>query len=308
MNQSNPSIFENSFLKKDVNISIIHIDHITPGVFNDTASSINQALRELGFNSNITSNVIYNDPDVTDIIFACQFLNDESKARLNERSILVNMEPLESWTKLREGNYNCWFHRILYLSSKCQVWDYSKKNLPFYNSLGLWHPKYLRLGYNPELCRIPENPNKDIDVLFYGSFTPRRSFIIDKLKERGVNVVGLYDVFGEQLDQYIARAKIVLNLHANEPGIFEGVRCNYLMHNKIAVVSEINSTTTIDDPSYLSGIAVAPYEELVDRCCELLNQPQELARLREAALTTIQRHSQTEIMRKLIQKDQYGAI
>lgn len=55
-------------------------------------------------------------------------------------------------------------------------------------------------------------PERDIDVLFYGSITPRRARILESLSAAGIQVTALYGVLGAERDRYIDRAKVVLDL------------------------------------------------------------------------------------------------
>ena len=44
---------------------------------------------------------------------------------------------------------------------------------------------------------------------------------------------------------FIEESKFVLNLHLYDSELFEVVRVNYLMHNKVCVLTELNSSTKI---------------------------------------------------------------
>ncbi|MDO8300157.1 MAG: hypothetical protein Q7T64_10710, partial [Lacisediminimonas sp.] len=118
---------------------------------------------------------------------------------------------------------------------------------------------------------------QDIDVLFYGTLANRRRLILDELRARGVNLHVETDCYGPQRDALIARARIVLNLHAYDAHIFEIVRVSYLLANRKAVVAEVGPHTDID-PLFRDAVAAAPYEHLVDTCMRLLaNDGQRLA-------------------------------
>ncbi len=291
-------LLKSGILRKNVNITILHSGLPKRNVMVDIAETINASLIELGFDSSVSDNNIYTDSHVTNIILLCHLIYEPDMVLLDERSIILNLEQLSSWQSLEYRKKS--FYRIIYLASKCQVWDYSHKNIELFNSFGLNHIKYFQLGYSPVMRKVPENEHKDIDVLFYGSLNERRINIINELKERGYNALYLENTWGNELDQYISRSKIVLNMHYYDAQIFEIARCYYLMSNSIAVVSELNYSTYIDETEYLEGIVAVPYERLVDKCCELLDNPEELIRLRKKALATIQRFPQSEIMKKLL--------
>jgi hypothetical protein len=53
---------------------------------------------------------------------------------------------------------------------------------------------------------------RPIDVLHYGSVTPRRAQMLESLSKAGINVTALYGVLGPKRDAFIDRAKVVLDL------------------------------------------------------------------------------------------------
>lgn len=59
---------------------------------------------------------------------------------------------------------------------------------------------------------IPEQ-DKEYDVLFYGSWNSRREKILNELLNAGVNVKIIDGVFGDDLNDYIAKSKCLLNIH-----------------------------------------------------------------------------------------------
>ena len=105
-------------------------------------------------------------------------------------------------------------------------------------------PIHVPIGYVPALTRIVAVP-EDIDVLFYGAMTDRRRAILDKLRAKGFRVESLFGVYGAGRDAWIARSKIVINIHYSEQAkIFEIVRISYLLANRRAVVSERGTDPT----------------------------------------------------------------
>lgn len=298
----NNQFMERVILQKNVNISILAPNDFVKGVFSDLAILLNSALKSLNFNSFITTNLIYSEPEHSNIILAPQFIPDIDLRRLNNDTIIINMEPLEAWRFSENTFKKEAFHRIMYVATKCQVWDYNERNINYFKKSGFNHIKYLKLGYTPELSRIPVDVHKDIDILFYGDMNERRKRILDALMEKGLNVVILSNTFGNELDHFISRSKIVLNIHYHDVAIWEILRCIYLMHNNVAIVSEINSTTTIGQKEYLDGIAGVPYEQLVDKCCELLSNPQELELLRKRGLEIIQKYPQSMLIEPLLKQ------
>ena len=158
------------------------------------------------------------------------------------------------------------------LRSATVVWDYAQSNIDYLRTLDIQADLVLPT-YHDDLATIRHDVDKDIDILFYGSLNERRAAILDALRDKA-RVVRMFGVYGQQRDDYIARAKIVLNVHFYESCIMEQVRLSYLLSNQVFVVSEVGA----DDP-YGSSLLKASYERLVECCLVLLQQPADRALL-----------------------------
>ena len=202
-------------------------------------------------------------------------------------SIVYNLEQIESASNLVSHDYleRLRNHRIL---------DYSALNLAALERRGL-SATLCTIGYSRALERIEPVAERDIDVLFIGSGGDRRHAILDRLRERGANVVFAFGVYGQERDQLIARARIVLNIHYYATAIFEIVRVSYLLANRVCVVSETGADQALEQP-FRDGVAFAGYERLVETCERLLADDQERARLAEAGYEAIRRMPQAEAL------------
>jgi hypothetical protein len=105
-------------------------------------------------------------------------------------------------------------------------------------------------------------------VLFYGSLSERRKAAILALKDAGLKVAAAFNAYGAERDAYIARAKVVLNLHYWEGNPFEALRVSYLLNNRACVVSEESDDPVFED--FRAGLAAAPYAGLVETCRRLV--------------------------------------
>jgi hypothetical protein len=83
----------------------------------------------------------------------------------------------------------------------------------------------------------------------------------------------------------------VLNHHYYEAQIFEIVRVFYLLTNSVAVVGEVNKTTSIDS-IYQEGISASKYEDLISGCVELVNHDALRVQVQEKALVAISKYPQ----------------
>lgn len=109
----------------------------------------------------------------------------------------------------------------------------------------------------PEFHRPMPEISKDIDLLFVGSLTPRRQAILVELQKE-FNVM-VQQAFGEEMVRLINRAKILLNLHAEEPldteiRVYEVLACKgFLLTEKLSEESPFHSgqhlveSTTLDE-------------------------------------------------------------
>jgi hypothetical protein len=133
--------------------------------------------------------------------------------------------------------------------------------------------------------------NKDIDVLFYGSINERRAEIINELIKTGLRVKTLFGVYGKERDEWIGRSQLVLNHHFYNSHIFEIVRVFYLLSNSIAVVGEVNDSTSIDS-LYKDGIYASKYEDLVDSCLNLIQDDSLKQKIQIDAFNSISKYQQ----------------
>ena len=188
-----------------------------------------------------------------------------------------------------------------YFEGAAAVWDAYERNLDLLNNWGIPSERQglLRLGrYTPWIVDIAHRPwaEKDIDVLFFGSLTPRRQVIIDEMAQH-LNVVAVMDAPAAFRNDLIARAKINLNLHANERFSHLSVsRVGYLLNNQCVILSEVPET----HPELQELMVCTGYDQLVAACHDLLASDR-LEELAEGSFTLFQQMPLAETMRGLIE-------
>ena len=224
--------------------------------FWELAELIHFSLIELGHESSLQFKKI--EKDAINIIFGAHLLETELIPKIPSSTIFINTEQIQD-----DGT--TWNKNIYEWAKHFEFWDYSERNIDKFKGLGILNVKYLRIGFQRELSRIQKTHNPDIDVLFYGSMNQRRKIIIDELCARGVNAKSVFGIYGNERDELIARSKVVLNHHFYKSEIFEIVRVFYLLSNAMAVVGEVNSTTSIEQ-IYKDAICATPYEGIVESC------------------------------------------
>ena len=258
-------------------------------IFAEVAQSLDGALRDLGHDSVLTNRL---DLDDRYTIVLQPHLLASYAIEPPRKAILYNLEPLAAPDRL-----TLWLMPDLVdLFRRYPVWDYSQTNIDWLTRHErVPQPSYVPIGYVPELTRIAPAP-EDIDVLFYGSATPRRQEILGRLSARGFRVEALFGSYGTVRDSLIARSKIVLNVHSYAAQPFQIVRISYLLANKRAVVSESRADPA-EERDLEAGIAFADYDDLVDRGAELLEDDNARRELAERGFQVFSARSQADILR-----------
>ena len=247
------------------------------------------SLRDLKNDVIISINEIIQDRQ--NIIFGAHLLDNND---FPPSTIIFNTEQL--WN----GAEN-WVERIIFLGKKYLILDYSESNIEFLEIKGCVKLFKFEIGFHPKLNRISKDKKKDIDVLFYGSLKERRKKILVKLVESGLNVKHLFGVYGAQRDEYISRAKIVLNCHHFKAKIFEIVRVHYLVNNNIPVISELHHDTKIDPfwKSIINGVSI---KNIADECKRLTNDELKRLEYSEIAFKKFQEKPQLNFTQELLKK------
>jgi hypothetical protein len=130
-----------------------------------------------------------------------------------------------------------------------EVWDYDIENA---NKIGSHSipVKYRPFLYSESLKRINNIQNPDIDVLFYGTLNDRRMNIINSFLRpyfSRIKFVFLSNFLESELDEFIGRSKIILNLNAHDNDKQKQSRIFYAVINNKCVVSEKSRVNYFDD-------------------------------------------------------------
>jgi hypothetical protein len=266
-----------------LNICLVKPDHyIHSYAFLELGELLFFSLKELGHEVTFGFNHI--EPSATNILIGCHLLDPSFITQIPASTIILNTEQVYGETD--------WNKPIFSWAKHFQIWDYSPKNIEKLNQLGIDRTKLLRIGFQKELARLDISGPKEIDVLFYGSVNDRRKAIIDGLEAKGLKVKVLFGVYGKDRDEWIERSKVVLNHHYYESQIFEIVRVFYLLTNAVAVVGEVNDTTSINS-IYQDGIYASRYEDLISNCVELVSNQTLRDQIQVKALQAISQYPQS---------------
>lgn len=164
-------------------------------------------------------------------------------------------------------------HYIDFLKNAIYVIDYSIKNIikfEDYNINTYYLPHTPNGSYRHKNL---DNINKDIDVLFIGNMNKRRSKWLNKLvvshKDYKLKIVN--KTFFEESIEYLARSKIVVNIHYYEGDtILEVSRIIPALENNCLVISE-KSDDDIYNIIYKDIIDISEEDELNNNIEKTLN-------------------------------------
>ena len=222
--------------------------------------------------------------DATNIVFGAQVMPVAALRQLPDNTIIYNFEQLRGleFAAIRE--------ELKYLAAeeRFRIWEYSQANLASWHLLGRRQVKIVPVGYAPLLTRIPKPPQQDIDVLIYGLTGERRLQVFHSLSHFGLSIIFACGFYGSIRDDLISRSKIVLNINLYQMArIFEIVRVSYLLANRKAVVSDLDTDTSVEDDVRAGVKFVSSAQELVDACVKLVEDESERTKLEEAGYSSI---------------------
>ena len=159
--------------------------------------------------------------------------------------------------------------------------------------------EHLPVGYTKRWLR-PAADERDVDVAFLGSLTPRREALLaayaPALAERRAQLVisdnrrpnaGTSPTFlsGEDKLDLLRRSKVVLNLHQDERPYFEWLRVVEALHCGAVVVSEPSSdhAPLVEGQHFVSG----PVDQLDGLAGEIAEDDERRERIAADALSTL---------------------
>ncbi|MCL8207178.1 MAG: hypothetical protein K6V97_03770 [Actinomycetia bacterium] len=249
--------------------------------FEDVAAALVYALTALGHRVSYQDNNLR--AEAQNIVPGGHLLNPAQWPLLDQVPvILYNFEQFPTQLAHFPG-YDALLRR------RYPLWDYAARNVAWLWDTWRLPAQHVPLGYVPVWTRLPPHPAKDIDVLFYGSQTPRRRAVLDRLAQAGLSVVAATDAYGLARDAYLARSRVVLNCHQFGPDDApELVRLLYLWANRCAVVSEAATPEAVPD-GYHDAAVWVPYEALAEACHALVRDVARQAQLGDAAWAAVQR-------------------
>ncbi|MCV2357228.1 hypothetical protein LNV09_24045 [Paucibacter sp. B2R-40] len=233
--------------------------------YNEVVESYHWGFAALGHS--VDRRVNHFDPEALNIVFGFQIpLQLGLIDTFPENTIFFNMERYAGKSLFGTGAHH--------VANKFQIWDYSQANVDAWNLLNPKFPAYYaKTAYAPNLEKLPREVEQDIDVLYYGNITPDRFDALHNIAGlrpdlTGLSVMTLCNVWGKQRDEFIARAKVVVNF--SRGNIFEIVRVSYLMANRKAVVCDYNDELEIEPDLRAGGLNFVKTADIQAACQALV--------------------------------------
>ena len=258
--------------------------------FDNISLCLQEALRKIGYDAPI----VMDRGKVTGrpIILATNLLYTINIDQIPSNAILYNFEQIYPDSPWVTKSY-------ISLLRNHEVWEYSPRNKFNLENLGVNKIKLCPVGYEPVLSTIGDS-DEVIDVLMYGKVNRRRQKIIDELSDKGYKAKLLSKVYGEARDYYISRSKIILNVHYYPARIFEVVRVSYLLANQRFVISESGDDCELERP-FQGGLEFVSYDELVERCCDYIDDPQGREKIALGGYLLFNKMKQHKILEKIVE-------
>jgi len=143
-----------------------------------------------------------------------------------------------------------------------KIYDYSLENIKI-SGKGIYLP-YKESVEETKKLKEYLNVEKEYDLVVIGTASKRREQIINKLRQQGLKIHWITDLFGDERDKQIGKANILLNLHfSNNFEVFEMIRCNRWKWAGMKILSE----PCKDVPE---GISIVEIDKLYQKSLKML--------------------------------------
>ena len=122
---------------------------------------------------------------------------DADLSYIESESTWITSKPCYEWLRLAD-----------------EVWDYDVHNIQVLESIGIQASLHILNPWKNWDLYAPVN--KDIDVLFIGgTYNKRRKRLLDYLSQKyNIKIIDMDNpIYGDALDDYILRSKLLLNVH-----------------------------------------------------------------------------------------------
>jgi hypothetical protein len=141
--------------------------------------------------------------------------------------------------------------------------------------------------------------------LFFGKVNPRRMVILDAITRAGISLHVADGVYLADRDALVARAKILLNVHAADDSALEMARVAYALANRRALVTELGGGARLD-PDLRDGVLAGTNAELAAMCRTLLADDKRRLELAERGFQAFSRRDLVATVRNALAQASAG--
>jgi hypothetical protein len=209
----------------------------------DMAKSVLHCIESLGYDCTLERNRCV--PKAVNILIGAHLLTSRSETEAllaPSRDYVVLQTEHLGGERLNDRDVGSRLTEVTFplLRGARAVWDCLNLNLPVLAKHGI-SGEVFRFGYHPKMVEVVHKLNKDIDFLFYGSVSPWRRTVLQRLEALGYRVRVEFDAASVFRNDVIARSEIVLTLrHGHGDGMahLPHARIVYAVNNRCLVVGE----------------------------------------------------------------------
>ena len=263
------------------------------GAWYELAELIMHGFLRAGFDCSTSINRFA--PNRLNIVFGVMHVTPDMERLIPSNTLFFNTEQL---VMLSEDFDHQAYMNLRFLAQKGYGFlEYSAANIPVLECWGATQIIQMPLGYVPELERLRKS-KPVYDLLFYGGRNRRRTELLREIQGTGINLHYLYGVYGKDRDHFIERSKVVLNIHIYASEILELVRINYLMHNKVCVLTECNESTKIEE-DLKELLVCCPREALASAALDLIERDDVIQKKAASAHNWLRSRPQENIIKTI---------
>lgn len=187
----------------------------------------------------------------------------------NIKLVVINTEEVDISEKWRSRLSRLFESGLVYY-----LLDTYKHRLDFIttpsNKMLFYHSGYSKMYEN----MLDNKVDKSIDVLFYGNKNERRIRLIERIKQKKINIlVKRSFAVDTRQKEAIEKSKIVIDTFFYGITGIDFYRCSLLAANKIFFIHE--TIKEDEDQDFLNVVVHADYENLPEKCEEWLSKSQE---------------------------------
>lgn len=217
----------------------------------DPIRNLQLAIQSLGHTCIIRRN--HMEKGWLNILYGAHVLTEPQDAQSilasGARYVFVQSEVLKEDQVNTNGENH---YRLVYqplLKGAIRVWDWNRDHFPLLNAMGL-EADLLQIGYHPAIEEIRHSPHKPIPVLFFGSLTPYRRTMLQRIAQVGVPLYVSFDDVAFYRNDLIAHARIVLSIPQDAGGHLNAARVMYAVNNRAFCAGERGGSPHWIDPCF----------------------------------------------------------